>query len=204
MRKYIDALDKGKSAPNFNILDAMVMLTGAWDRVTTETVRNCLKKAGIGSEAQENAVDDTDDPFKFLAGELASLRESCPELVPERVNPDDVIETDQGILTSISLITDDDILAEFKTDDSVEQEHSDDEIEMLDNSPKKPAPNEVRQSIDILTTYSLFVDEGAEEIRQLAGQLSVLTERNMKQSQQQRSIKYYLEEMQMVDIRTKP
>ena len=128
---------------------------------------------------------------------MASLRESCPELVPECVNPDDVIETDQGLLTSIILITDEDILAEFKTDDSVEQEHSDDEIEMLDNSPKKPAPNEVRQSIDILTTYSLFVDEGAEEIRQLAGQLSVLTERNMKQSQQQRSIKYYLEEMQM-------
>ena len=75
---------------------------------------------------------------------------------------------------------------------------------MLDNSPKKPAPNEVRQSIDILTTYSLFVDEGAEEIRQLAGQLSVLTEQNMRQSQQQRGIKYYLEEMQMVDIRTKP
>ena len=31
VRKYIDALDKGKSAPNFNILDSMVMLTGAWD-----------------------------------------------------------------------------------------------------------------------------------------------------------------------------
>ena len=58
---------------------------------------------------------------------------------------DDVIETDQGLLTSISLITDDDILTEFKTDDSVEQEYSDDEIEMLDNSPKKPGPNEVKQ-----------------------------------------------------------
>ena len=100
--------------------------------MTTETVRNCFKKAGIGSEAQENAVHDTDDPFTFLAEELASLRESCPELVPECVNPDDVIETDQGLLTSINLIMDEDILAEFKTDDSVEQEHSDNEIEMLD------------------------------------------------------------------------
>ena len=189
VREYIDALDKGKSAPNFNILDAMVMHTGAWDRVTTETVRNCFK---IGSEAQENAVHDTDDPFKFLAEELVSLRESCPELVPECINPDDVIETDQGLFTSITLITDEDILAKFKTD-SVEQEYSDDEIEMLDNSPKKPAPNEVRQSIDILTTYSLFVDEGAQKVRQLAGQLSVLTGRNMRQSQQQRSMKYYLE-----------
>ena len=87
MHKYIDTLDKGKSAPNFNILDAMVMDTGAWDRVTTETVRNCFKKAGIGSEAQENCVHDTDDPFKFLAEELVSLRERWPEFVAECVNP---------------------------------------------------------------------------------------------------------------------
>ena len=97
VREYIDALDKGKSAPNFNILDAMVMHTSAWDRVTTETVRNCFKKAGIGSEAQENAVHDTDDPFKFSAEELVSLRERWPELVPECINPDNVIETDQGV-----------------------------------------------------------------------------------------------------------
>ena len=202
MHKDIDALDKGKSAPNFSNLDAMVVHTGALDRVTTETVRNCFKTAEIGSEAQENAVHDTDDPFKFLAEELVSLRESCPELVSECVNPDDVIETDQGWLTSTSLITDEDILAEFKTDDSIEQEHSDDEIEMLENNPKKSTLNEVRQSIDILTTYSFFVSEGAEEICQLAGKLSALTEWNMSQSQQKRSIKYYSEEMQMVDIRT--
>ena len=63
---------------------------------------------------------------------------------------------------------------------------------MLDNSPKKPAPNKVRQSIDILTTYRLFVEEG-------------INQADMRQSQQQRSIKYYLEEMQMVHItRTEP
>ena len=136
-----------------------------------------LRKAGIGSEAQKNAVHDTDDPFMFLAeGIIVSLRKSCPKLVPHE-----------------------DILAEFKTDDSVEQGHSGDDIEMLNNRRKKPAP-----LIDILNTRSLFVDKGAEEIRQLAGQPSVLTEENMRQSQQQRSIKYYVEEMQMIDIRTEP
>ena len=100
MRKYIDALDNEKSAPNFAIFDAMVMHTGAWDRVTRETVRNCFKKAGIGSEVQANAVHGTEDPFKFLAEKLVFLRESCPECV----KPDDVIETDQGLLTPTSLI----------------------------------------------------------------------------------------------------
>ena len=97
---------QGKVGPNFTILDAMVMLTAAWDRVTPETARNCFKKAGIGSEEQKNHVHDTENSIQVLAEELVSSRESGPELVPECVNPDDVIETDQGLLTSISLITD--------------------------------------------------------------------------------------------------
>ena len=50
---------------------------------------------------------------------------------------------------------------------------------MLDDPPKRPAASEVRQSIDALLTYSMFVDEGeepAEEIRHLTAELSLLTE----------------------------
>ena len=192
VRKYIDAVEKGKPPPKFTILDAMTILTGAWNRVTTETVQNCFKKAGIGSEARESAVDDGDDPFKFLTEELVSFKECCPELVPTSVGPDDIIGTDQDLFTSdIKSLTDENILAEFKTDGGVEQEDSDDEIEMLNDPSKLPAPSEVRQSIDTLATYSLFVDEGAEEIRHLVSQLPVLTERIMRKRQQQSSIKSF-------------
>ncbi|XP_028418806.1 jerky protein homolog-like [Dendronephthya gigantea] len=167
VRKYINALEKGMLHPKLTILDAMMILTGAWNRVTAETVQNCFKKAGIGSEAQQSAFCDTDDPFRFLSKELETLRESSPELVPTCITLNDVIGTDQDLLTSnMESLTDEEILAEFhETIDGIDQD-SDDEIEMLDDAPKRPTTNQVRQSVDTLLTYSMFVDEG-EEICQL-------------------------------------
>ena len=95
-----NAVEKGALPPKLTILDAMMMLTGAWNRVTTETVRNCFKKAGIGSEAQQSAVCDTDDPFSFLSKQPQSLGENSLGLVPNCVTPNDVIGTDQGLLSS--------------------------------------------------------------------------------------------------------
>ena len=44
VRKYIDALEKGNTAPNISVLDAMTILTGALNKVTPETIQNCFKK----------------------------------------------------------------------------------------------------------------------------------------------------------------
>ena len=83
--------------------------------------------------------------------------------MPTSVSPVDIINTDQDLLTSdIESLTDEDILAEFKTNSGKEQEDSADEIKMLNDPPKRPAVSEVRQLIDTLPTYSLFVDESAE------------------------------------------
>ena len=127
---------------------------------------------------------------------MESLRENYPELVPECVTSDAVIDTDQNLLTSdMGSLTDEDILAEFKTDD-VEQEDSEDELEglevQLENCPKRPTTSEVRQAIDTLATYSLFVEEGAEEIRRVANDLTVLTDRIKRKRQQQQTIKSFL------------
>jgi len=61
--KYIDAVEKDKAAPNISVLDAMTILTGAWNKVTPETIQNCFKKAGICSKAQTNAIHDLNNPF---------------------------------------------------------------------------------------------------------------------------------------------
>ena len=155
VHRYIDAVEKGKPPPNITILDAMTILAGAWNRVSAETVRNCFRKAGIGSEAQQSAIHDDDNPFRMLTEEMESLRENYPE----RVTSDAVIDTDQNLLTSdMGSLTDEHILAEFKTDD-VEQEESEDELEVLEvqeNCPKRPTTSEVRQAIDTLATVYLW------------------------------------------------
>ena len=70
-------MDNGKPQPNFSVLDGMIILTAveAWNKVKKETVQNCFRKAGIGSEAQQSALNDDDDPFKTLSEEINALLE---------------------------------------------------------------------------------------------------------------------------------
>ena len=93
---YLPIVEKGKAAPNTSVLDAMTILTGAWNKATPETIQNCFKKVGICSEAQANAIHD-------LSKETQSLRETYPEAVPANVNADDVIGIDDSVSTSKSV-----------------------------------------------------------------------------------------------------
>ena len=98
VRKYIDAVKKGRS--KYFCLDAMTILTGAWHKVTSETIQKCFKKAGICSEAQTNAINDLDNPF-------LTLSEAYPEAVPANVNTDNVIGIDDAVsISKSSLLTD--------------------------------------------------------------------------------------------------
>ena len=85
--------------------------------------------------------------------------------------------TDGSLATSkVGPFSDEDILAEFRPDNEDEQEE-DDKVEIDEECPKKPTASDVKHAIDVLISYSLFVDEGAEEIRSHAHQITVLTER---------------------------
>ncbi|KAM7444224.1 hypothetical protein ABFA07_007166 [Porites harrisoni] len=189
VRRYIDAVEKGKDAPNISVLDAMTILTRAWNKVTPETIKNCFKKAGICSEAQTIAINDLDNPFAVLSEEIQSLREAYPEAVPANVNADDVIGIDDAVSTSESgSLTDEEILAEFSSDqEAMEEDEETGEVEVLEECPKKPTASEVKSAIDVLTSYSLFVNEGVEEIRSHVQKIEALAERNFRSSQRQQT-----------------
>ncbi len=97
-------------------------------------------------------------------------------------------------------LTDEEILAEFRETDGGVEEDSDDEIEMLDDAPNRSAASEVRQSIDTLLTYNMFVDEGKEEIRHLTAQLPLLTGRIIQKNKKQRNIQSFFAEYVLVLI----
>ena len=187
VRRYIDVVEKGKGAPNISVLDAMTILTRAWNKVT---IKNCFKKAGICSEAQTIAINDLDNPFAVLSEEIQSLREAYPEAVPANVNADDVIGIDDAVSTSESgSLTDEEILAEFSSDqEAMEEDKETDEVEVLEECPKKPTASEVRSAIDVLTSYRLFVNEGVEEIRSHVQKIEALAERNFRSSQRQQTL----------------
>ena len=90
----------------------------AWNKVKKETVQNRSRKAGIGSSAQQSALNDDDDPFNtiYLSEEINALREENPQLLDDRIGNEDLVSTDDNVLTSETL-TDNDILAEFQDED---------------------------------------------------------------------------------------
>ena len=66
MRRQIKYIDAGRTSPEINILEAMRMLVRSWEAVSTNTLKNCFRKAGISEETQVASSNDEDDPFKFL------------------------------------------------------------------------------------------------------------------------------------------
>jgi len=76
------------------------------------------------------------------------------------VDADDVIGIDDTISTSkLGSLTDEEILAEFSSDQEAMEEDEDiDEVEIVEECPEKPTASELRSAIDVLTSYSLFLN----------------------------------------------
>ena len=52
VRRLCRALDKTKTLPEIPILQAMKILVSSWEAVSTQTIVNCFRKAGITPEAK--------------------------------------------------------------------------------------------------------------------------------------------------------
>ena len=91
----MDAIDNKCPYPT-SILDAMAILNEARGRVSEETIRNFFRKAGIGNQAQQSALNDNNKPFKILLEEISASQERSRELVPDEVSAEDVVDTDSS------------------------------------------------------------------------------------------------------------
>ena len=94
VRRLCRALDKTKTLPNISILQAMKILISSWEAVSAQTIVNCIRKAGITSEAQNAAITDADDPFSDLKESLQQLHDIDPDMVSESVTPESLTDVD--------------------------------------------------------------------------------------------------------------
>ena len=113
VRLLCRALDKGRTYTKISILHAMKILVSSWEAVSTGTIINCFKKAGISLEAQCAAITDADDPFKDLKESLDELNAADPDMVPEGLSVESVVDVDNDVITMAPIITEDDILEQF-------------------------------------------------------------------------------------------
>ena len=83
--------------------------------MTDQTIRSCFQKSGILLEVQEGAMDDHDDPIKGMLNDgednsavdelefdLNQLREARPDLAPENLDADGLVDFDREVATNES------------------------------------------------------------------------------------------------------
>ena len=110
IKHYITSIDGGRSPTNVNMLEAMILLTVAWECVSPITLVNCFRKAGMSSESQALSQSDDDDPFKLLAAQLEEFQDKCESASDFTV--DGYVDGDEDVVTSEAhLLTESGIIA---------------------------------------------------------------------------------------------
>ena len=116
-------------------------------------------------------MDDHDDPFKGMVDEgedykavdelefdLNQLREATPDLAPENLDADGLVNFDSGVVTNESRqLPVDETVNEYPPQlvETVEDGRSD-EDEVPDEPISPPSRNEVDEAIEILKRLTLF------------------------------------------------
>ena len=110
IKRYIASIDRGRSPTNINMLEAMTLLTVAWECVSPITLVNCFRKAGMSSASQALSQSDDNDPFKLLAAQLEEFQDKCES--PSDFTVDGYVDVDEDVVTSEAhLLTESEIIA---------------------------------------------------------------------------------------------
>ena len=125
-------------------------------------------------EAKEGAMDDHDDPFKGMVydGEddkavdelefdLSQLCEVRPDLAPENLDADGLVDFDREVATNESWpLSVDEIVNEYLPQPvQTVEDGSSDEDEVPDEPILPPSRNEVDEAIEILNRLTLFITD---------------------------------------------
>ena len=141
----------------------MKILVSLWEAVLAQTIANCFRKAGVTSEAQNATIKAADDPFSDLKKSLLQLHEIDPDMVPESVTPESLIDVDNEVITTAPMITDDDILRTVTTNQQEQSDEDDNHGEEVDEAaPERPLRFQVESAIDVIRNAALYSSNGEE------------------------------------------
>ena len=163
MRRLCRTLDKTRALPKISILQAMQILVSSWEAVSAQTIVNCLRKAGITSEAQNAAITDADDPFSDFKQSLQQLHDIDSDMVPESGTPETLTDVDNEVITTAPMITDDDILRSVTTNQQEQSDEDDDNDEEVEEAaPEQQLRFQVQSAIDVIRNAALYSSNGEE------------------------------------------
>ena len=172
----------------------MKILVDSWEVVSKETSINCFRKAGITPAVQQNAISDSDDPFKDLQESLNDLRKADSSMVPDDVTVTALVSLDDDVIATAPEISEDDIEELRACQEPGEGEESDDEIsieEIFDPVVEKPSRSAIESALDDLKYAAIFSDEGV-QMQSLILSFERLYENERLKSLKQRDITDFL------------
>lgn len=176
MYRLIQSLEN-KEPFNVTILDAIQLIAQSWNEVTSTTISNCFRHAGLIKSADEFDSDDDlplvqwfekyknidDDDWEVPLSnwlrnsgqDLTNIEKYLPEL-------DNFTAVDGDLITT-EVLTDDDIITEvLQPNVSVSESDDDDEVEQ----DEVPTYSEALGAVKIVTNFLQCSDNVSEDIMQ--------------------------------------
>ena len=184
IKRYITSIDGGRFPTNVNMLEAMTLLTVAWECVSPITLVNCFRKADMSSESQALSQSDDDDPFKLLAAQLEEFQDKCES--PSDFAVDGYVDADEDVTSEAHLLTESEIIARVTQTQLDAAEHDDkNEEDNVDREMLPPRRDQVRQAIEILQSCWLYQDDGEQKMRKKVAEIEKLYEISLLKQKQQ-------------------
>ena len=158
--RYIADIDQSK-ASHISVLDAIHMLSQAWNCVTPQTITNSFRHACFSTDNVAATSNDDEDFDVEDDIPLSRLREHglTPDVLTELTRLDDAIQT-------CAELTDDDIVVEIKFNRDTPTPSTDQEN---DDPDDRPAPihsiDDVLRACDIVRSYFETLPDSSDIVR---------------------------------------
>lgn len=152
VRQFLNDLEC-QSPTNISVLDAMWMITKAWDNVDDKTIVNCFKKSGFQvSDLNQNQDEDE------LEVQLPEPIEGCWPRVREALNVDLAFEDYVNVDDDIAIcgeLTDAEIVSSVAGEQETVEEAEDDVDEELVSDQQDFTSKDARDALNVLKCYFL-------------------------------------------------
>ena len=157
-RSIIAALDNNKVIPKIHILEAMYILTGAWDQVSTTTIVNRFKKGKISVTSQIEAINDFDEPFSDLKHQLDKLTRRDSFLLQVNsaenfVDLDNIVQSSNGVMTKEEILKQ---VISDDFDDNINENKDKEDLEIVDESFQCPIGSMLMSTLEALSIFGML------------------------------------------------
>lgn len=131
--KMIENADKNVEF-NINLLDAICMISKAWDKVSGKTIANCFKHAGFLPSENLSTVNDFEDEDNVPLAELKNIMTSWQEIMPSD-QFENLVTVDNDVATWGEMTDEDLVASTLNTEEIGDDEDDADSLNEMEFEP---------------------------------------------------------------------